>query len=413
METESGAAAHIPLGEFLTTEEPVWVWDASARRILWANQAGREFWGAASIDAIRAKRFSSRNKSVERLTALAAQPGGAKEWTETLTLSAASGRRPTKCYIQGLEVAGGRPGLIVKALGDANRRERAPADRGDETANAPAARGKQHPATEKSDRAALDAIANRLRRPEGQSRDRAQSFAGPASGAERGSLDQETLALSVRELCHEVRNPLQVILGFAERIIEIAPPGRRQDQLRAYAGDIMEGANLAIAILGDFSARMLHQDDEPPRAQPVDLRAAIESCVRLIVPLARASGITVRRRIEGRLPALMMAEQGLKQILLNLMMNAVRHNKTVRQIKLTARRRKDGTVRLTVADDGKGMTKKEIRATLGASTTPPPGRSGLGLPLVKRLVENAGGRISIQSARGKGTTVEILFPSAG
>jgi signal transduction histidine kinase len=412
MKTESGAAAHIPLGEFLTTEEPVWVWDASARRILWANQAGREFWGAASIDAIRAKRFSSRNKSVERLTALAAQPGGAKEWTETLTLSAASGRRPTKCYIQGLEVAGGRPGLIVKALGDANRRERAPADRGDETANAPAARGKR-PAPEKSDRAAFDAIAKRLRRPEGQSRDRAQAFAGPASGTERGNLDQETLALNVRELCHEVRNPLQVILGFAERIIEIAPPGRRQDQLRAYAGDIVEGANLAMAILGDFSARMLHPDDEPPRAEPADLRAAIESCIRLILPLARASGIKVRRRVEGRLPALMMAEQALKQILLNLMMNAVRHNNSVRQIKLTARRRKDGTVRLTVADDGKGMNKKEIRAAMVGSSAPSQGRSGLGLPLVKRLVENVGGRIAMQSARGKGTTVEILFPSAG
>ncbi len=84
---------------------------------------------------------------------------------------------------------------------------------------------------------------------------------------------------------------------------------------------------------------------------------------------------------------------------------------------MEARHRKNGAVRLTVADDGKGMTKKEIRSVMSAArrkspVSPPPGRSGLGLPLVKRLVESAGGTLAIESARGKGTTVAMLFPSA-
>ena len=99
-------------------------------------------------------------------------------------------------------------------------------------------------------------------------------------------------------------------------------------------------------------------------------------------------------------------------------MNAVRHQKTGGQIQVAARKRKDGTIRLAISDDGKGMTKKEIRSVMSgarrkASDPPAPGRSGLGLPLVKRLVESAGGTLAIESARGKGTTVEMLFPAAG
>ena len=415
METESGASALIPLGEFLTTEEPVWVWDASARRILWANQAGRAFWGADSLDTLRSRRFSSRSKSAARLSTLASQPGRAKEWVETLTLAAASGRRPVKCHLQGLEVAGGRPGLIIKALGQPNGRD--PQSSADSTeAPAAPAMAKRRARPTKTDRAALDAIAARLgtaeRGPSPPLRKRSQ--AAPKAPTPDG-VDREMLELGVNELCHEMRNPLQVIQGFAERIMAIAPSGRRQDQLRAYAGDIIEGANLAMAILGDFSARMLRLSDAPPQPEPVALRPVLESCVRLIAPLAKTSGIKLYRRIDGGLPPLLTSERVLKQIVLNLMMNALRHHKTGGWIKVSARHRRDGSIRLAVADDGKGMTRKEIKAALSGArhAAPPlPGRSGLGLPLVKRLAEGAGGQLAIESRRGKGTTVEILFPAA-
>lgn len=417
METENSAGAFLPLGDFLTTEEPVWVWDAAARRILWANQAGKAFWGAESLDALRSKRFSSRNKSVGRLTVLAARPDGAKESVEILTLDAASGRTSLKCYVQGLQVAGGRPGLIVKALDYANANDPQPAA-GPGPAKHESAltmRDKKRRGAAKSDRAVLDAIATRLKTGQG-SQGEGTRVGEPASASlPVEEMAPDALALSIRELSHELRNPLTVILGFAERIKEIAPAGRKQDQLRAYADDIIESANLAIAILGDFSARILQPEESLARPEPVDLKLTVESCLRLIAPLAKASGIKVYRRTGGRLPPLFTADRILKQILLNLLMNAVRHHKTGGQIKVTARRRKDGAVRLAVADDGKGMTKKEIRSVLGRTrrrAPPQPGRSGLGLPLVKRLAEEAGGCLAIESARGKGTTVEIIFPAA-
>jgi signal transduction histidine kinase len=179
----------------------------------------------------------------------------------------------------------------------------------------------------------------------------------------------------------------------------------------------MESAQLAMSILGDFSARMLHPDDgADQRPLPVDIKATLESCVRLILPLARDAGLKVTRSAPGNLPPLHTGERALKQILLNVLMNAVRHQKTGGRIQVTARSRKDGSVRLAIADDGRGMTKKEIRSIMSGSRRKTPaqgadGRSGLGLPLVKRLVESAGGTLAIDSARGKGTTVEMLFPA--
>ncbi len=206
-----------------------------------------------------------------------------------------------------------------------------------------------------------------------------------------------------------------MILGFAERLRDGASSGKSKSQLGGYAGNILESAELAMAILTDFSARILSPDAQPARPEPVEIRGTVESSLRMIAPLAKQAGIKVSRSTDRNLPALFTGERVLKQILLNLLMNAVRHQKTGGKIKITARGRKDGSVRLAVADNGKGMTKKEIKAVMKvarrkATQPPQPGRSGLGLPLVIRLVEGAGGRLAIDSARGKGTTIEMIFP---
>ena len=173
-----------------------------------------------------------------------------------------------------------------------------------------------------------------------------------------------------------------------------------------------------MAILSDFTDRILRPEDDLPTPEPVELGVTVESCVRLITPLAKQAGIKVYRSTPRNLPKLMAGERVVKQVLLNLLMNAVRHQKTGGKIAVTARRRKDHAIYLTVADDGKGMTKKEIRAVLTSSRRKNrrdarSGDFGFGLPLVRRLVEAAGGQLSIESARGKGTTVGITFPAAG
>ena len=440
MQSGDGGTSIIPLGDFLTAEEPVWVWDADARRILWANHAGRALWGEPSVEALRARRFSAQNKAAVRMASLARATGRQREWTETLTLAVAEGRRSVTCYMQALQVAGGRPGLIVKAVGYENSRDQGvPGTPGDVPR-----RDTQAPPG-KSDRAALKAIAAlmdtaskrervslpKIAKTPAQSPSDAhvspQAVAKPKPAAAPAPLTvlaptdepyhlPDAMQLILRELCHELRNPLAVILGFSERIYDGAV--RSQEKVQSYAGNIMESADLAMAILTDFANRVLRPGMALPPPETVEIRPTVASCVRLIAPLASQAGLKVSRSVAGNLPRLRIGERGLKQILLNVLMNAVRHQKTGGHVRVTARRGRDGAARLTVTDDGIGMTKKEIRNATGGKrppipAEPVPGRSGLGLPLVKRLVEGAGGTFTIESARYKGTTVAMTFPPAG
>jgi two-component system cell cycle sensor histidine kinase PleC len=169
-----------------------------------------------------------------------------------------------------------------------------------------------------------------------------------------------------------------------------------------------------MQILREFSNRV--RDDGFPRqpAAPADVRAVIESCLRLVAPLAKQEGLKLSRSLERGLPQLAVEERALKQMLLNVLLNAIRHQKTGGRIAVSAKwKKRDGVLRIAVSDDGVGMSRKEIKAALGgkrARVSEAGDPSGLGLPLVRRLVEAAGGVIEIESAKRKGTTVAMSFP---
>ena len=394
VDTDKGASASLALGDLLTADDPVWIWDLGARRILWANRAGQAFWGAGTLDALRERGFGSRDRTLNRVKAFAAGSAQAREWTETLSFAGRGDRSPVTCALQSLQVAGGSPGLIVRVL----------------DALLPAASSASDEAAPNlSQDPALKAIAARMQKARASRRRAAAHATAPPEAAQADAAAGHTSAALIRELCHEMRNPLTVIIGFAERIRD-SEPGR-SPKAKAYAENILEGAHLAMDILRDFSGRAGAPAFTPP--EPADVKAAVESCLRLVSPLAKQAGLTLSKSLGRHLPRLNAEDRALKQILLNVLLNAVRHQKTGGRISVTARRRRNGALRIGISDDGIGMTKKEIKAALGGKRKPAADSgplSGLGLPLVKRLVESAGGSIAIESARRKGTAVEMNFP---
>jgi signal transduction histidine kinase len=418
VKTDKGGMT-LALGDLLTVEDPVWVWDIRARRILWANRAGQAFWEADGLDALRARRFPARSSVLTRIAAQAGESAQSREWTETLTLPGRADKNPVTCYMQSLLVAGGQPGVIVRALD-------APGKRGRPKPKLPPSR-KSVPRVANG-KAALKAVAARLDLDQGKTEQTLQPrYAAPPASASRNgaaarmpaeappspaAVQSAAHAALIRELCHELRNPLTVIIGFAERIRDI-DPSRARLMAKSYAENILEGAELALEILRDFSTRLRDGPGQPRQPQPVNVKSAVESCLRLVAPLAKQAGLTLGKSLGRRLPQLKTEERALKQMLLNVLLNAVRHQKTGGRISVKARRRRDGVLVIGVSDDGVGMTKKEIRAALGgkrAQVSENGALSGLGLPLVKRLVQDAGGTIAIESARRKGTTVEMSFP---
>jgi signal transduction histidine kinase len=402
VDTDQGGAASLAFGDILTAEDPVWVWDIETRRILWANSAGRAFWGAETLDALRARRFDPRNKALARL---AERARISREWTDSLTFPGRAGQGAVTCTMQTMDVAGGRPGLLVRALDAAPPRAM------------PAA--KTEPAAEDGAQVeALKRIGARVKRAQAAKRVDAellQVASSPgrlAAPADVPPAEGGVPPAMLQELCHELRNPLTVILGFAERIRD-SDPVRARGKIKGYAENILEGAQFAMEILADFAGRIRESGDTPFPPEPANVNAAVATSLRLVAPLARQAGMSVSKSVGRTLPRLRTEERTLKQILINVLVNAVRHQKTGGKIAVTARMRRDRSLLLAVSDDGIGMTRKEIRAALGAQPTAPSkptSGTGLGLPLVKRLVESAGGAIAIESAKRKGTTVAMTFP---
>lgn len=111
-----------PIEEFLSSQDPVWVWDGENGRIAWANAAGTAFWGEKNFECLRTRRFDATNgrkaHGVARMDALARNRSAKSQWIETLTLPTEGGEQGGLCCLQRLQLAGGERGVIVRVLID-------------------------------------------------------------------------------------------------------------------------------------------------------------------------------------------------------------------------------------------------------------------------------------------------------
>ena len=142
----------------------------------------------------------------------------------------------------------------------------------------------------------------------------------------------------------------------------------------------------------------------------------VEQCVRLVRERATEAGLTIKVTTK-KAPVRIFADRTrMKQILINLLTNAVKFTPSGGTIRLRVRSGKNGGAIFSVSDTGEGMTKQEIETALtpfgqvGSAMTRPHEGTGLGLPLAASFTEMHGGELVIESARGQGTTVSVLLP---
>jgi signal transduction histidine kinase len=146
-----------------------------------------------------------------------------------------------------------------------------------------------------------------------------------------------------------------------------------------------------------------------------DPAKAIAVLAQLAEPRARASEVRITLRSEGDVPKLRADTRKLKQIVLNLLMNAIKFSHAGGEVEI-ALRSVDGAVTIAVVDHGIGMDEAEVETALSrfgqvASTwTRRHDGTGLGLPLAIGLTELHGGALTIRSSKGIGTTVTVTFP---
>ncbi|MCB9946325.1 MAG: hypothetical protein H6842_00700 [Rhodospirillaceae bacterium] len=232
-------------------------------------------------------------------------------------------------------------------------------------------------------------------------------------------LANEAKSTFLANVSHELRTPLNAILGFSEMIrlgILGHEPAGRQTQ---YAGFIHDSGRHLLNLINDLldlskaeAGRLtLHEE-------AVDLGAAVDDCVRLLTPSADQAGVTIEARYADFVGATLRADdRKLRQILLNLLSNAMKFTPRGGRVILVAGCAPDGGLALSVADTGAGMTAEQLEQAMlpfvqvgDAHNGQVPG-TGLGLPLTKQLVELHGGRLEMESTPGQGTRATVHLPA--
>ena len=149
---------------------------------------------------------------------------------------------------------------------------------------------------------------------------------------------------------------------------------------------------------------------------PIDIDRLVQSCSRLVAPRAKAGKIRMTFSIDPKLPPVRGEDRAMKQIITNIMSNAVKFTPEGGTVYVSANLEPDGSMRIAIKDTGIGIAQDDISKAMApfgqieSALSRKYQGTGLGLPLTKALVELHGGRFALESAVGVGTTVSIFIP---
>jgi len=218
-------------------------------------------------------------------------------------------------------------------------------------------------------------------------------------------------------MSHELRTPLNAIMGFSEIIKDEILGAIGVPQYQEYARDIYNSGSHLLEIINDIldlskvEAGRFELLDEP-----IVIWEVVESVERLVAGRAVARNVAVVNLLPRALPRLNADKRALKQMCANLMTNAIKFTPAEGQVSIRGYARDDNGISLAIEDTGIGIATEHLGLVLApfgqvdSALAREHQGTGLGLPLVKAMVELHGGRLDIQSEVGKGTTVTLHFP---
>jgi signal transduction histidine kinase len=241
----------------------------------------------------------------------------------------------------------------------------------------------------------------------------------PAGGAVLALLDLtairklETVRRDfVANVSHELKTPLTVISGFAETLADDDPPEAQRNQfIEAIRSNAFRMQRLVDDLLDLSRIESGHWQPNPTH---VDVAAAVGDTVTSIAPAALEKSIALVIDIAPDATTVVADQLSVRQVLANLVENAVRHTRAG-SVTIFSRAERDAIV-IGVRDTGSGIPAEHLPRVFERFYRVDPGRSreaggtGLGLAIVKHLVEAHGGQVVAESTPGVGTTVSARFP---
>lgn len=220
-------------------------------------------------------------------------------------------------------------------------------------------------------------------------------------------------------MSHELRTPLNAILGFSEVIKEerlgvLSPPVYMD-----YVGHIYDSGNHVLSIVNtvldysqiDLGAQQLNEEW-------TSLAEVVHEACDMVEVVAGKQGIDIRRTLPNRTPRLLADRLMVKQMLINLLGNAVKFTEPGGRVGVLVTISDSDELVVDVGDSGIGIDADKMEEVLEPFAVAEPvetrkyGGVGLGLPITKRLIERHGGRLVLRSQRNIGTIASLVFPSA-
>ena len=234
---------------------------------------------------------------------------------------------------------------------------------------------------------------------------------------EHAELANRAKSEFLANMSHELRTPLNAVIGFSE-VMQREMFGPLGDpRYRDYACDIHDSGQHLLQIINDIlDLSRIEAGNAPLHEEVVDLTQLIEICCRMIKPRATKAEVSVQSEVGTDLPRLCVDERLVKQMLLNLLNNAVKFTPPGGRVAISAGMAEDRSFEIRVRDTGIGMSAAEVEQALkpfvqlDSSLARRFEGTGLGLPLTEAFVKLHGGRLEIISARLQGTTVIARFP---
>ena len=218
-------------------------------------------------------------------------------------------------------------------------------------------------------------------------------------------------------MSHELRTPLNAILGFSEIIAQecFGPAGNAR--YKDYAGDIHSSGAHLLALINDLlDIAKIEAGKMDISPHPLEAQRIFEIALKLIGTKAREKGQSLTITVEPSAPPLYADERALKQILINLVSNAVKFTPAGGRIDVVAGLARDGGFQILVKDNGPGIPHDKLDrifkpfSQVDNRYDRQEGGTGLGLALVRGLTELHGGRAWLESEYGRGCSAFVNLP---